>query len=278
MTGDMGKDMTEKATAETTHESWTRKLDSYLDGELDSSEMRELDGHLRQCSGCTAEALRRLQWKRAIHSAGQCYVPNTALREQIQKSITAAAPAWWHWRPAFAATAAVLLLLTTARIVQLQIGRPQARLSWNNPVQSDVIPQGRIVSELADLHVATLASANPVDVVSSDRHNVKPWFAGKIPFSFDLPELEGSQFELLGGRVSYLEQSPGAQLLFRVRKHQISVFIFQARALPVDFAIAGEMDARSFHLESWQHGGLQYFVIGDVAAEDLRALSELLKK
>jgi hypothetical protein len=75
-----------------------------------------------------------------------------------------------------------------------------------------------------------------------------------------------------------MEQSPGAQLLFRVRKHQISVFIFQARALPLDFASAEEMNARSFHLESWRRGGLQYFVIGDVAPEDLRALSELLNK
>jgi anti-sigma factor RsiW len=82
----------------------------------------------------------------------------------------------------------------------------------------------------------------------------------------------------VGGRVSYLEQAPGAQLLFRVRKHQISVFIFQAKALPVDFARAEETDARSFHLESWQHGGLQYFVIGDVAAEELRALRDLLEK
>jgi anti-sigma factor RsiW len=38
------------------------------------------------------------------------------------------------------------------------------------------------------------------------------------------------------------------------------------------------MNARSFHLESWRRGGLQYFVIGDVAPEDLRALGELLNK
>jgi anti-sigma factor RsiW len=93
-----------------------------------------------------------------------------------------------------------------------------------------------------------------------------------------MPELQGSQFELVGGRVSYLEQSPGAQLLFRVRKHLISVFIFQARALPLDFASAEEMNARSFNLESWRRNGLQYFAISDVAPEDLRALSVLLKR
>jgi len=172
----------------------------------------------------------------------------------------------------------VLLLFAAARIVQLEIVQSKARVVQNNQAQNNLDQRSGIVGELADLHVATLASANPVDVVSSDRHNVKPWFAGKIPFNFDLPELRGSQFELIGGRVTYMEQSPGAQLLFRVRKHQISVFIFQTRALPVNFARAGELDARSFHLESWQRGGLQYFVIGDVAPEDLRALGDLLEK
>jgi anti-sigma factor RsiW len=262
---------TPKRTAEG-HESWTAMLDAYLDGELDSGQSQELDAHLRDCSGCAAEVLRRLQWKRAIHSAGRCYVPDAAFRDRIQRSISPAKPLWWNLRPAFVATAAVLLLVSAATIFWQQIVQPHPRLAESASVQ-----QSRIAGELADLHIATLASPNPVDVVSSDRHNVKPWFAGKIPFSFNLPELQGSQFELVGAKVSYLEQSPGAQLLFRIRKHQISVFIFQARALPADLARANEIDARSFHLESWQRDGLQYFVIGDVAPEDLRALSSLLK-
>jgi len=77
-------------TEEPTHGSWIGKLDAYLDSELDSSQMEELDRHLRQCPECTAEVLRRLQWKRAIHSAGQCYVPGAGMRERIQGSISPA--------------------------------------------------------------------------------------------------------------------------------------------------------------------------------------------
>ena len=55
----------------------------------------------------------------------------------------------------------------------------------------------QVYSEIADLHVAALASSSQVDVVSSDRHTVKPWFQGKIPFTFDLPELQNSEFSLL---------------------------------------------------------------------------------
>jgi anti-sigma factor RsiW len=122
--------------------------------------------------------------------------------------------------------------------------------------------------------VATLASANPVDVVSTDRHTVKPWFEGKIPFTFNLPELQGSPFVLVGGRVSYLSQSPGAELIFRVRQHQISVFIFQERG-PSDAHEA--RTALSFEVRSWRHNGLRYVVIGDASPQDLDRLSELLK-
>ncbi len=244
-----------------THEMWTGKLDAYLDGELESAEMMELDRHLRGCPGCAAEGLRRLQWKKNIQSAGQRYVADQKLRERIQKKISQKTPArsWW---PGYAATLAILLLL-----VGIGVLREGSRRERNN----------RIISELADLHVSTLASSTPVDVVSSDRHTVKPWFAGKIPFTFDLPELQGSPFELVGGRVSYLEQSPGAELIFRVRKHQISLFIFQERGLPVRLPSAGPMDARSFHLETWTHNDLRYFVIGDAAPENIQALSNLLK-
>jgi anti-sigma factor RsiW len=255
-------------TEEAKHESWTEKLDLYLDGELDANQMKDLEGHLRECPACTGEVLRRLQWKRAIHTAGRRYFTDSSLRERVEKNISPRKAAWWHWRPAFAATAALLLLLAGARMVQLEI-RPHAQ---------HAIQESMLVSELVDAHISTLASANPVDVVSTDRHNVKPWFAGKIPFTFDLPDLQGSPFELVGGRVSYLDQTPGAQLLFRVRKHQISVFIFQARAVHSDLVERQAMDAQSFHLESWQRDRLQYFAISDVAPGDLRALADLLKK
>jgi len=135
----------------------------------------------------------------------------------------------------------------------------------------------QLMSELADMHVATLASSNPVDVVSTDRHTVKPWFAGKIPFTFNLPELQDSAFVLVGAKVSYLNQSPGAELLFRTRQHQISAFIFQERALGSMRADDAVQGAVSFTVRSWSQNGLRYFVIGDASAQDLDKLRELLK-
>ncbi len=47
-------------------ESWKTKLDTYLDGELPEQEMRAFDAHVRGCSSCSADALARVQMKRAI--------------------------------------------------------------------------------------------------------------------------------------------------------------------------------------------------------------------
>jgi anti-sigma factor RsiW len=143
--------------------------------------------------------------------------------------------------------------------------------------QSQRRGERQLMSELVDQHVATLASSNPVDVVSTDRHTVKPWFEGKIPFTFNLPELQGSPFALAGGRVAYVKQSPGAELIFRIRQHQISVFIFQERALEGAGGSESARTALSFEVRSWCRNGLCYFVIGDAGAQDLGQLAELLK-
>jgi anti-sigma factor RsiW len=137
---------------------------------------------------------------------------------------------------------------------------------------------GQVFSEIADLHVATLASSSPVDVISTDRHTVKPWFQGKIPFAFNLPELQNSDFSLLGGRMTYLEQTPGAHLIYDVRKHHISVFIFQERLLPAklddNFISQKKLP---FNMETWSQGGLRYFVIGDASDVDIDGLAKLFK-
>jgi anti-sigma factor RsiW len=126
--------------------------------------------------------------------------------------------------------------------------------------------------------VATLASSSPLDVISTDRHTVKPWFQGKIPFSFNLPELQNSDFSLLGGRMTYLEQTPGAHLIYDVRKHHISVFVFQERSLPAkldqNFLSQKKLP---FNTETWSQGGLRYFAIGDASSNDINNLVQLFK-
>jgi anti-sigma factor RsiW len=243
-------------------ESWKTKLDTYLDGELSENEMGTFDAHVRSCPSCSADALTRVQMKRAIHAAGKRFTPGPEFRKRIQQ-ISATKPQRSFRLGWVFATAAVAILVVGV-LIATYMGARSGR--------------DHVFSEIADLHVATLASLSPVDVVSTDRHTVKPWFQGKIPFAFNLPELQSTEFSLLGGRITYLDQTPGAHLIYDLRKHHISVFIFPEGAL------RAHLDEKSvspnrlpFNMETWSQGGLRYFVIGDVSAADIDSLAKLFK-
>ena len=243
---------------------WSAQLETYLDGELSAAEMREMDSHIRSCPSCAAGVMSGLQAKHALHAAGKRYSPNPQLRESIRRTI-AAKPQRSPIRMWLGAAVAFALLLLAGFVT--------------TSVRQQQLARQHVFSELADLHVATLASANPVDVISTDRHTVKPWFQGKIPFSFNLPELQNSEFTLVGGRVTYLGQTPGAELIYQIRKHQISVFIVQDRAVDKELGSSSYAQRElSFNIESWNQDGLRYFVIGDASSKDIGDLVDLLKK
>ena len=135
------------------------------------------------------------------------------------------------------------------------------------------------LSEVADLHVTALASANPVDVVSTDRHTVKPWFQGRIPFSFNLPEFAGTEFTLLGGRLVYFRQQPGAQLIVAMRQHKISVLILQDSAqLASSLPRSNAVQQLSFNVSTWPSHHLRFFVVGDVEPAGVAKLAELMER
>ncbi|MGA8540408.1 MAG: zf-HC2 domain-containing protein [Terriglobales bacterium] len=254
-------------------EAWREKLDTYLDGELPEQEMRTFDAHVRGCPSCAAAALTRVQMKRAVQAAGKRFTPSADFRKRIERSVARKPQSsfGWGWM-AVAATAILVAGALTLTYVQTGSRREAAY-------------RDHIFTEIADLHVATLASASPVDVISTDRHTVKPWFQGKIPFAFNLPELQNSPFTLLGGRVAYLDQTPGAHLIYDVRKHHISVFIFPERSLLLSSKLsASTLDENNaspkqtpFNMETWSQGGLRYFVIGDASASDIDGLAKLFK-
>jgi anti-sigma factor RsiW len=247
-------------------EQWRDNLDAYIDSVQDPSLIKELTGfeeHLHACRSCTGEVLNRLQIKRATRAAAARYAPSTEFRLRIKESIQPKRKRarGSFWIPSLAAVSVLILIAAIA--AQVWVRRAERQ---------------QAVAQLVDLHVATIASANPVDVVSTDRLTVKPWFQGKLPFTFNLPELANSPYKLLGGKVAYLQNKPGAQLLFELQKHELSVFIAQDQGRFV-LPGSGALDLRQngFSVEGWKQGGLSYTIVSDAGLGDVRGLGDLLK-
>ena len=221
-------------------EHWNEEaVARYADGE-------DRDGsHLRDCASCATRVVDALQLKRAVREAVPRYEVPASLRAAVWTRAAARdvqyKARWW-----MVAAAAVLLLILGESF--LMTSRRAA------------------TRELVDLHTTIVGSANPIDVVSTDRHTVKPWFEGKVPFAVTVPELAGTPFHLVGGRVVYCRGNPGAYMLITKGAHRVSLFAFDAAVAPPVSAVD------SMTVVSWRTNGVEYVAVGDLSRAELLTL------
>jgi len=239
-------------------------LSAFIDGELPHAEQQGIEQHLTNCHACTLRVLSATRLKAATARAGHRFAPppdalarltaqlrsqqtQTKDRPQTKTRIYSIRPAAW------AALAAAILLTISL-------------LGWRQLHQTNTL-----AAELLDQHLATLSSGATPQVISTDRHTVKPWFQGRLPFSFNLPDTTAlpPDTTLKGADLTYLNGQPAALLLFTIHKHEVSVF-FTQRAGPtlttVPSARAG------FTLETAATPDLCIIAVSDVNPTDLDLL------
>jgi anti-sigma factor RsiW len=201
-------------------------LNALADGELSNERLSLVNDHLAACPACTSAALVQALLKTNVAKAGRRYAMPSGLEERLKRM--AADETAGNSRPSrrsamagWATAAAILLVIFSGLIMMLQ-GRRGAELA--------ALADQAQVSEVSDLHIATLAAGLGPQVVSSDRHTVKPWFQGKLPFSFNLPDNLPGDIKLDGANLTYLHSQPVAQLLYTIGRHHVSVFLTERKA------------------------------------------------
>lgn len=235
---------------------WRDKVALYVDDELAPAEQQEFSAHLNACSECLPAVAAQAEFKKAVRLAGARFTAPPELHAAVyaslhpQKNVSP----WWKW--AWAPLSVVVLALLAFLLF------PKAK--------SD-----SMMAALVDQHVTTVASEHPVDVVSNNLHNVRPWYAGKLPFTFNMPEVKDSPFELIGGKVVYAEQNPGAELLYQMRQHKISIFVFQAKTTGSAPATSHDL---SFNVTSWAQGGLRYYLVTDANKDEAGKLATMFQE
>lgn len=241
-----------------------RWIGPLLDGELDVRNSTEVHAHLGTCSACQrryemqnilSSTMRRLDLAYAAPDSLRLRIV-TALDEskpepvgpgRVKRMAPRAPAPWWLWAGWPVALAASGLLAT----VLLQ----QRSLDAN---------------EVVAAHVRSLLVNHLSDVVSTDHHTVKPWFAGKLDFSPPVPDLSARGFELLGGRLDYLRQQPVAAVIYRKHGHIINVLASLSGRELGNLPHIDRM--QGYSLRAWQQGGLELVAISDIDPLELASL------
>jgi anti-sigma factor RsiW len=239
------------------------QLSAFIDGELSSSEAYGIEQHLTDCHPCALRVLSATKLKSATARAGQRFTaPLEALARltaQLRPQEPKRTARIYSFRSiAWAAIAAALVLAVTL-------------IGWRQTRQAD-----SLTAELLDQHLAALSSGASPEVISTDRHTVKPWFQGKLPFSFNLPDVLPADTTLKGGDLAYLNGQAAALLLFTIHKHEVSVFLTQRSGSPSITVLPGIQSG--FAIRRATTHDLRIIAVSDVNPADLDLLVSALVK
>jgi anti-sigma factor RsiW len=246
------------------------RVQAYFDGEVDAVSAADIERHTEHCAECRALLQDLEQTRTAIR---RDLAPGRAppeLRARIMRALdqetavkTPRTNGWgrstWRTRPFWvgalggigsAAVAATLafVLLSPARI---------------NPVLDDLVAA----------HLRSLMPSHLIDVVSTDQHTVKPWFAGHTDVSPVVADFAQQGYRLIGGRADYLDHQRSAVVVYQHGPHVINVFSWAAsqRAAPKDTTRNG------YHMAFWKAGDLEYCAVSDTGWDELLGLVRLLR-
>jgi anti-sigma factor RsiW len=234
-------------------------LMAYLDDELDVAETLRVEQHLSSCHACSAARDEALSLRSLLRDPGLYAKPPEALANRVQFAVRQAAKQ--EERPgksrviAWSAVAAALIAIVSA----------SALLNREDP----------LAREIVDSHVRSLQPGHLIDVPSSDRHTVKPWFQGKLDFSPSVPDLSSQGWILTGGRLDYVDNRPVAVLVYQRGKHNINAYIWPTTKFGSNSI--DRIESRGYQVLHWSDPRMTYWVISDLNRADLERFAQALR-
>lgn len=242
-------------------------LHAYLDGELDAVHNVEIKSHLQSCRACGAAHEQMQSLRRLVDRSELAYRAPVSLRQRVRSQLhhtDSPRIVWWQQpRRLMALAAAAVVLLSVIGIIDRR---------WRRDTQVAV------VDEVVDSHVRSLLVDHLSDVASTDRHEVKPWFNGKLDYAPVVNDLAARGFPLIGGRLDFIDHRPVAALVYGRRKHVINLFCWPTGDRGHDSTELKQSEQNGFHLVHWTQGGLQYWAVSDLNAVDLAEFARLVQE
>jgi anti-sigma factor (TIGR02949 family) len=253
-------------------------LSAYVDGELPPDQADAVAEHLATCAACSAEYETLLETVSLLRSQLKRYTAPDVLRARVRTALasTPGAPVgegveqlpppprrarFARWTRAASWAAVILVAAALGSGVSLFVAGRDRQASST-------------VAEVLSSHVRSLMPDHLTDVRSSDQHNVKPWFNGRLDFSPNVPRLEEQGFPLLGGRLDYVEGRPVAVVVYGRRQHIINAYSWPTAAADAPPTMT---TSHGYTLLHWRSRGSEHWVVSDLNSGELQAFAALLR-
>jgi anti-sigma factor RsiW len=233
-------------------------LHLYFDGELDTMESLAFERHLETCAQCRADLADFRQIRVDIQTALTRAGASAGLRSRLSDALDAEEdkpvnPRRWDWRR-FAVAAAVVAMVSSGSTYFLE--QPSEEAVWT---------QGVVLA-----HERAMLSGHEIDVVSSNRHTVKPWFAGKTTVAPLVPDLGGAGFPLIGGRLDVPVDRAMPAIIYQAGPHVISLYMQPApgESSPSLKKIDG------YSVLTWRQFGFAFTAVSDADGAEIDAFQK----
>ena len=240
---------------------------AHADGETSRLQNHSIRAHLRACPACAAKHDALLDLRTRIRAEVPRHTAPPALRARVLATIDALQPAGpargrsgdsrWRWVTggALAGCAATMLAWFVGT----------ALVDWR--VNEDV------AVEAVTSHVRATLGNHLIQVASSNQHTVKPWLSARLDYSPPVPDMTADGFTLVGGRVDYLDRRPVATLVYRIRDHNIDVFVCPSLARATPNAMR---TVRGFNVAHAKGAEMDWLAVSDVSADVLSSFVQKL--
>lgn len=247
----------------------SRQIESYLDGELTLSDKRDVEEHLADCNNCENKlaGLRLLQ-QRVLETEYKNVPSGLKLNIQNQLRDVTGEQSKYSW----------LLKWLSIGGGAMATG---SFATWALMTFIFLSPFNSLEMQLADniieSHINALLVDHVTDIKNSDRHTVKPWFNGRVDFAPPIKDLSSQGFELIGGRLDYIQGKTSSALVYKRRAHIINAFIF--KSVRSDFESEPQLiERQGYNLVYWKNAGLDFWLISDLNKKEMGQLAQLIKK
>ncbi|HOA12467.1 MAG TPA: zf-HC2 domain-containing protein [Myxococcota bacterium] len=230
-------------------EDASRYYDLYLDGELDSSEMRDVELHLGSCSRC-AMAVGREKLFRQRFSERMASLKAPASLDAVIRARTARRRAVLEPRN---------LAIAASILVVLGVGIP-VFVSVTSPVGD--------IDDASSSVVRAHRQSSDSEVYGS-RQAVQGFVRARAPFPTEIPVDDAEGRRLIGARLTSIQDRPAVIYLYDVGGRRVSVaqYLKASSSVPESLRIGRDGD---YTVATCPRGEIVQTVVGEGSRETVR--------